>query len=483
MIETVLVINTILLVVLVYLVYRSSSSGITVDLQPVTIGLEALEKDIQRLDVAIREEFARNREEAGRVAKEGREELKSSFEKFEGSVSGRLDAFQTRMDSSAKTNRDDLSSSLRSFQDQFKTSVTEFNQLQKEKFDTLTSKQTELLLTTEQRLDKMRDVIETKLKAIQDDNTEKLERMRQTVDEKLQKTLEDRLGDSFKIVSERLEQVQRGLGEMQSLANGVGDLKKVLSNVKTRGSLGEYRLEMILEQILAPEQYDRNAVTKPGSRENVEFVVKLPSKDSDDQVLLLPIDSKFPQDRYQAVLDAYETADPAVVEVALKEMERTIKGLAKDIQTKYVNPPVTTDFAIMFLPFEGLYAEVVKRPVLFETLQREFKVTIVGPTTLAALLHSLQMGFRTLAIQRRSSEVWELLGAVKTEFGKFAGVLEGIEKNLNTATTKIQDAGRKTRAIERKLKGVEALPRAESVKLLGGTEDPEVEQIDENTQN
>jgi len=265
---------------------------------------------------------------------------------------------------------------------------------------------------------------------------------------------------------------------MQTLAAGVGDLKKVLSNVRTRGTLGEYQLEMILEQILAREQYDKAVATKPGNRENVEFVIKLPSKESENEILLLPIDSKFPKDKYEAVLNAYEKSDPVIIDEALKELERTIKSLAKDIKEKYINPPITTDFAIMFLPFEGLYAEVVKRPELFESLQREFKISIVGPSTLAAFLHSLQMGFRTLAIQKRSSEVWELLGAVKTEFGRFAIILEGVDKSLQAASNKIQDAGRKSRTIERKLKKVEALPQVETTKFLGDITDSDTD--DEN---
>jgi DNA recombination protein RmuC len=270
---------------------------------------------------------------------------------------------------------------------------------------------------------------------------------------------------------------------MQTLANGVGDLKKVLANVRTRGSLGEYRLEMILEQILAPEQYAKAVVTKPGSRENIEFVVKLPSKEAENEVILLPIDSKFPQDKYQALLDAYDKADPSLIEEAIKNLDKTIKGLAKDISEKYINPPITTDFAIMFLPFEGLYAEVVRRPELFESLQKNFRVTAVGPSTCAAFLHSLQMGFRTLAIQRRSSEVWSLLGAVKTDFGKFATVLEGVEKNLASASDKIHEASKKSRTIERKLRGVESLPQIEVVKYLGDGSDDQDEVVEQDRVN
>ncbi|HEV8539419.1 MAG TPA: DNA recombination protein RmuC [Bacteroidota bacterium] len=460
MIEVLLVVNTLLLLTLSYLVFRSKPGGTQENLQPLVSSLDGIQKNLDRLDATLRDELARNREESNRHSKETRVEL-----------GARLDSFQKTLDSSAKGNRDELAASLRSFQDQFRASVTEFNELQKQKFDGLTLKQTELLQTTEQRLDKMRDVIEAKLKNIQEDNSDKLERMRQTVDEKLHKTLEDRLGQSFQIVSDRLEQVQRGLGEMQTLANGVGDLKKVLSNVKTRGSLGEYRLEMILEQILAPEQYQKDVVTKPGSREHVEFAIKLPAKDTESETIWLPIDSKFPQDRYQALLDAYDTGDSVLVDGATKELEKTIRLLAKDIRDKYINPPLTTDFAIMFLPFEGLYAEVVKRPILFEMLQRDFRVNVSGPSTFAAFVHSLQMGFRTLAIQRRSSEVWSLLGAVKTEFGKFGTFLDGVHKNLESASSKILLASQKTRTIERKLKNVEALPQQEVAKYLGDGSD------------
>jgi DNA recombination protein RmuC len=297
--------------------------------------------------------------------------------------------------------------------------------------------------------------------------------MRETVDEKLHKTLEERLGRSFQIVSERLEAVQRVMGEVQTLASGVGDLKKVLSNVKTRGTLGEYRLEMILEQILAPEQYQRDVITRPGSRENVEFAILIPSKDAENQTIWLPVDSKFPQDRYQAMLDAYDSGDGHLIDSTLKDLERAIKAQAKDIRDKYVNPPLTTDFAIMFLPFEGLYAEVVRRPELFETLQRDFKVNVVGPSTFAAFVHSLQMGFRTLAIQKRTSEVWNVLGAVKTEFGKFGTVLEGVSRNLESASNKILQASQRSRAIERRLRGVEALPQEEVGKFLSDGSDAE----------
>jgi DNA recombination protein RmuC len=317
----------------------------------------------------------------------------------------------------------------------------------------------------------MRQTVEERLKSLQDDNAQKLEKMRQTVDEKLHATLEQRLGDSFKIVSERLELVHKGLGEMQTLAIGVGDLKKVLSNVKTRGILGEFQLGSILEQILSPEQYAKNVITKKGSRENVEFAIRLPGRDDAGEVVYLPIDSKFPVENYHNLLNAFDHGDHAAMEEAGKLLENAIKKCAKDIRDKYLDPPGTTDFGIMFLPFEGLYAEVVKRTGLIETLQREYKIIITGPTTLAAILNSLQMGFRTLAIEKRSGEVWTLLSAVKTEFGKFGDILDKTQKKLQEASNTIEDAAKKSRTIEKKLKNVQALPVAEAPTLLGDADE------------
>jgi DNA recombination protein RmuC len=296
--------------------------------------------------------------------------------------------------------------------------------------------------------------------------------MRATVDEKLQTTLEKRLGESFKQVSERLEQVYKGLGEMRNLATGVGDLKKVLTNVKTRGTWGEIRLSHILEQILTPDQYGVNVATKKNSNERVEFAIKLPGQDTDEQkVVWMPIDSKFPQEDYQRLLDAQEAADKELSEKSIKNLEMRIKTEAKFIKEKYIDPPHTTDFGIMFLPIEGLYAEVLRRPGLCDTLQREFRIVVTGPTTLAALLNSLQMGFRTLAIEKRSSEVWELLGVVKTEFGKFGDVLAKTKKKLKEASNTIGQAEVRTRAIERKLRDVEQVPQPTD--LIEGSETTE----------
>jgi len=316
------------------------------------------------------------------------------------------------------------------------------------------------------QLQDTRATIETRLDAIRRENTEQLEKIRVTVDEKLQSTLEKRLGESFKQVSDRLEAVYKGLGEMQALAAGVGDLKRVLTNVKSRGTWGEVQLEALLEQTLTREQYEKNVATKPGSRANVEFAIRLPGHEGQSQVWL-PVDSKFPVEDYERLVNAAERADPQAVEEAAKALEARIRLEARAIHDKYVDPPATTDFAIMFLPTEGLYAEVLRRPGLADAIQRDFRVSIAGPTTLSALLNSLQMGFRTLAIEKRSSEVWVVLGAVKTEFGKFGDVLAAAKRQLQAVTNSIEAAEVRTRAMDRKLKDVEALPEPEARQLLG----------------
>jgi DNA recombination protein RmuC len=323
-----------------------------------------------------------------------------------------------------------------------------------------------LTADNEKRLNEVRATLDSQLKSLQTDNAEQLEKMRVIVDEKLQSTLNTRLGESFKLISERLEAVQRGLGEMQSLATGVGDLKRVLSNVKTRGTFGEVQLGALLEQMLTADQYAANVVTVPHSNERVEFAIRLPGQDRDAPVWL-PIDCKFPIEDYQRLLDAQERADAEAAAAAAHALERRVRDEAKTIRAKYVAPPHTTDFAILFLPTEGLYAEVIRRPGLFEVLQREHRVTVAGPTTLTAILNALQMGFRTLAIEQRSSEVWQLLGAVKNEFGKFGDILDKVRKKLAEASRQIDETGVRSRAIERKLRNVESLPASESRALLG----------------
>jgi len=375
-----------------------------------------------------------------------------------GQFGQRLDTLTERTGESMQALARQLTENARHSREELILALNRFGEQQQQRLDALTA-------DNEKRLNEVRATLETKLKAIQDDNAAKLEQMRATVDEKLQTTLETRLGQSFALVSERLEQVQRGLGEMQNLAIGVGDLKRVLTNVKTRGILGEVQLGALLEQLLTTDQYDSNVVTIPGSNDRVEFAVRMPGAGESAQ-LYLPIDAKFPVEDYQRLLDAQEVADADAAALAGRALEVRVREEAKRIRSKYVAPPHTTDFAVLFLPTEGLYAEVIRRPGLFESLQRDFHVTVAGPTTLTALLNSLQMGFRTLAIAKRSSEVWTLLGAVKTEFGKFGTVLEKTRKKLNEASNVIDQASIRTRAIERKLRGVETLPGEEAQQLL-----------------
>ena len=372
-------------------------------------------------------------------------EMQHSFERIEKNFREdfRLNREESRL--VAKDNREELAASMRAFQESFERGIASFNQLQKEKFEALDRRQQEWVNHAEKRL----------------------EEIRQTVDEKLQQTLNERISQSFRLVNEQLVNVQKGLGEMQSLAQDVGGLKRVLSNVKTRGNIGEIQLSMLLEQLLAPEQYEANVHTRKGSDAVVEFAVKLPGKDDARAFVYLPIDAKFPKDVYEQLLDAYDAADPQQIEVAGKQLEATIKKMSKDISEKYLAPPATTDFGIMFLPFEGIYAEVVRRASLLEELQRTYKVVVTGPTTLAAILNSLQMGFRTLAIQKHSGEVWTILGAVKKEFEKMGGMLEKAQRNLQTATGQIDEVlGTRTRAIQRRLKDVDTLSDREARAIL-----------------
>ena len=372
-------------------------------------------------------------------------EMQRSFERIEKNFREdfRLNREESRL--VAKDNREELAASLRAFQESFERGIASFNQLQKEKFAALDERQREWVNHAEKRL----------------------EEIRQTVDEKLQQTLNERISQSFRLVNEQLANVQKGLGEMQSLAQDVGGLKRVLSNVKTRGNIGEIQLSMLLEQLLAPEQYEANVHTRKGSDAVVEFAVKLPGKDDAREFVYLPIDAKFPKDVYEQLLDAYDAADPQQIEFAGKQLEATIKKMAKDISEKYLAPPATTDFGIMFLPFEGIYAEVVRRSALLEDLQRTYKVVVTGPTTLAAILNSLQMGFRTLAIQKHSGEVWTILGAVKKEFEKMGGMLEKAQRNLQTANGQIEEVlGTRTRAIQRRLKDVDTLSDREARAIL-----------------
>ena len=390
----------------------------------------------------------------------------STLERTEKSIKDEFQRNRAETNDTSKTNRDELSKSLISFETQSSKNVKESDELLRQKFSDFSKQQTESGKQTTENIKAVENTIEKHLKAIREDNTLQLNEMRKTVDEKLQTTLEKRLSESFKQVSERLEQVHKGLGEMQNIATGVGDLKKVLSNVKTRGVLGEYQLENILEQILTPDQYGKNVATKMGSQANVEFAIKLPGKDSDKEVWM-PIDSKFPIESYNVLLDSFDRGDKAEIESAQKVLGRNIENFAKTISEKYIDPPHTTDFGIMFLPVESLYAEVLRDPALFETLQRKYKITVTGPTTLSALLSSLQMGFRTLAVQKRSSEVWDILKAVKYEFNEFSGVLAKAQKQLTTASSTLNTLQTtRTNVLERKLKDVETFTAIEAKEVL-----------------
>ena len=393
--------------------------------------------------------------------------LADKQERMEDLIKDEMTANRKETAHSQQQARQELASALKSSSESLQRRMVENIGIQKDQLDSFSKQLMAMAKLNEERLGAMRQTIETQLRAIQEDNTKKLEQMRATVDEKLQSTLEKRLGESFKQVSERLEQVYKGLGEMRTLASGVGDLKKVLTNVKTRGTWGEIRLSHILEQILTPDQYDVNVATKKNSNDRVEFAIKLPGQDADkEKIVWLPIDSKFPQEDYQRLIDAQEAADKELAQKSIKNLEMRIKAEARYIKEKYIDPPHTTDFGIMFLPIEGLYAEVLRQPGLCDTLQRDYRIVVAGPTTLAALLNSLQMGFRTLAIEKRSSEVWELLGVVKTEFGKFGDVLAKTKKKLKEASYTIGQAEVRTRAIARQLRKVQEVPQSDAPGLL-----------------
>lgn len=394
---------------------------------------EAQEKGLERLERELREELARSRREDAEEAFRDREERAQSATLLGQAVT---------------------------------TQVGQFGTAQSERLEAFARELNRFSLSLDERFERLKMTVEGRLTAIQADNAGKLEEMRRTVDEKLHATLEQRLGESFKLVSDRLEQVHRGLGEMQSLASGVGDLKRVLSNVKTRGTWGEVQLAALLEQLLTADQFAANVATRPGSGERVDFAIRLPGR-GDGAVVWLPIDAKFPVEDYQRLIDAQERGEPGLVEEACKAIEVRLKAEARSIHEKYVVPPHTTDFALLYLPTEGLYAEALRRPGLADTLQREWRVSLAGPTTLAALLNSLQMGFRTLAIEQRSAEVWAVLGAVKSEFGKFGEALAHTRKKLDEASNSIGKAETRTRQLSRKLSEVEALPASDAEKLIG----------------
>lgn len=422
--------------------------------------LGEIEKSSARLATAVKDEVKSNRQELNNTLTTFQQSFLgtlSSISKDQAEqLKGLIDSSQQALATMSKTIGEQMTLLIAKTEDNNKINREELTRNLKEFSDRMVL-----------QLDKISSKVEEKLGEMTASNQKKLDEMRQTVDEKLQKTLNERLGQSFEVVSRQLENVQKGLGEMQTLAQDVGGLKKVLSNVKMRGGLGEVRLEILLEQILAPEQYEANVRTKKGSSDVVEFALKMPGKEDDGSVVYLPIDAKFPQEDYIQLTEAYEAANPEAIEAASKKLEITIKKMARDIKDKYIDPPNTTEFGIMFLPFEGVYAEVIRRAALMETLQRDFRIMVTGPTTLAAILNSLQMGFKTLAIQKRSSEVWRILGAVKSEFENFGKLLDKTQKNLHTATSQLDElVGKRTRAIQRSLKNVETLPAGEAAVYL-----------------
>ncbi|EJY56482.1 hypothetical protein URH17368_0777 [Alicyclobacillus hesperidum URH17-3-68] len=411
----------------------------------------------ERLERSLRDEIMASREEANRSAREARMEMAAQVQGISQSL--------------ARTLADGANSTVQAItlqQQALIDAIGEMSRQQKGMLDSFNKQLADLAQLNASQLEQVREAVERRLRYLQEENSNKLEQMRMTVDEKLHQTLERRLGESFQLVSERLEQVHQGLGEMQSLAAGVGDLKRVLTNVKSRGTMGELQLETLLEQVLSPEQFARNVAIRQDSQERVDFAVRLPGKDDGDAPVWLPIDAKFPLEDYQRLQEAQEAGDLDMFTEAAKALENRIKLEAKSIRDKYIQPPLTTDFALMFLPVEGLFAEVLRRSGLWETLQREYRVIITGPTTITALLNSLQLGFRTLAIQKRSSEVWKLLGAVKSEFGKFGDVLERTQKKLQEASNTIDKAAVRSRAIERQLRSVEASPLPSEPKWLEG---------------
>ncbi|SAL29308.1 RmuC domain-containing protein [Caballeronia peredens] len=458
------------LVALVMSIRRGSNADIDGEFEALTDRVndmgEAHARAQERLERGLRGDIA----ESARVS---RMESQSGFTQFHQTLATQLastssvqnaqfDALAQQLAQQSQQAREDQGNALKRFADSVSLHLAQLSE------------------SNERRLGEVRATLEARLKDIEANNATKLDEMRRTVDEKLHATLEQRLGESFKLVSDRLEQVHRGLGEMQTLAAGVGDLKKVLTNVKTRGIWGEVQLESLLEQLLTPDQYAKNVATIPKSNERVEFAIKLPGRHDAPGApgdaatpVWLPIDAKFPREDYERLIDAQERADVAAVEDASRALEGRLRAEAKSISQKYVAPPHTTDFALLFLPTEGLYAEVLRRPGLSDSLQREYRVSIAGPTTLTALLNSLQMGFRTLAIEKRSSEVWQVLGAVKTEFGKFGEVLARTKSQLETVTRSIEAAQTRTRQMDKRLRDVEALPGEQAAGLLGSASSPE----------
>jgi DNA recombination protein RmuC len=496
-----------LLIIAIIFAYKASMLKNDEAILGVKFQIDNLGMNLNKIEASVKDEISTNRTELTKSEKDTRDELTTSLKTFADLISNSIKSttdlqktqletfsnhlaaltktfeekflgFQETIAINSKDSRTELKEALDTFKINLNISLKDFSERQRENFNNLIQAENTQTAATATKLDAVRDMVEKKITALQEGNERKLEEMRKTVDEKLQDTLEKRLGESFKLVSERLEAVHQGLGDMKQLAVGVGDLKRVLTNVKTRGVLGEYQLENILEQLLTNEQYGKNIKTKNASNALVEFAIKLPGREDNGKSVWLPVDSKFPKEDFELLMHAYENGVPELIEEHRRSFVKGIKKCAGDICEKYIDPPNTTDFAILFLPFESLYAEVLRTPGLFESLQKDCKIIITGPATLSALLSSLQMGFRTLAIEKRSSEVWELLGAVKTEFGNFGNMLDRTQKKLTEASNVIEQAGKRSRAIERKLRTVQELPKEQAILML--SEIPELEEITED---
>lgn len=456
----------ILLIVNIVLTYTRRNKDAGSEIAEIKTSISLLISNLKATESNLKSEFVTNRSESASTAKDLREEVYNQLNKFTQTFSEHLSAltsssaekftsFQSGIDNSSKQSRAELKDNLDKFKEELNSALKDYRERLRDQFAEFEKNQRTQNVANSEKLGELKNTLEKSVKSMQEGNEKKLEEMRKTVDEKLNETLEKRLGESFKQVSDRLEAVHKGLGEMQNLATSVGDLKKVMTNVKSRGVLGEYQLQNIIEDLLTNEQYEKNVKTKIGSGAVVEFAIKMPHGNNLEKILWLPVDSKFPKEDYEALVDAYEKGDLGKIEELKKAFVRGIRKNAQDIREKYIDPPNTTEYGIMFLPYESLFGEVLRTPGLFEQIQKEYKITITGPTTLSALLNSLQMGFRTLAIEKRSSEVWDLLAAVKTEFNQFGDILAKTKKKLIEATDVLDSSEIRTRAIERKLRDVQ----------------------------
>jgi DNA recombination protein RmuC len=481
----ILALLAILLIVNIILTLKAGKDGSGNELSEIKDSINSLVQTLKVTEANLKGEFATNRKENSDNAKGLREEVNNHLNTFTktfsdqlttltNSVAEKFTVFQNSIDSNNKDSRKELKENLEAFKNELNIALKDFKENIRDSFSDFNKQQQTQNFVNTEKLDGLKKTLESSIKNLQDGNEKKLEEMRNTVDEKLQKTLETRLTQSFEIVSKNLESVQKGLGEMQQLATGVGDLKKVLSNVKTRGILGELQLSNILEQLLSPEQYEINVITKKGTTNRVEFAIKIPQLNQENKVLLMPIDSKFPIEDYYTLLTAYDTGDTSSIEVSGKALESAIKKAARDIHDKYIDPPDTSEIGLLFLPVEGLYAEAVRRPSLIETLQRDFQVIITGPTTLSAILSTISFGYKTMAMEQRSGEIKRTLSAVRTEFNKFGDVLKKAKDKIDKASEDIDElVGARTRKIQSKLKSFDELPTSEVKLILETTTEPD----------